>query len=431
MKTLSIRRRPRVLLAALMLVFAAGCASRQTSVSASPAVAYENGWWFTGTSFERRTMYVADGRFVTRPLRIDSVVDLGGGYVVPPFAEAHNHNVEPSSRIATVLESYLRAGVFYVQNPNTLPRTRAALGGAINHPGGVDASFAYRGLTGPGGHPGQIADRNVARGTWSAEDAEGAFYVTVSDESELDRVWEALLRNPPDFVKVYLLYSDDYEARLLDPTTVSWRGLNPALLPEIVRRAHAAGLRVAAHVESAADFRAAVGAGVDQIAHLPGFRGDPAAALPDPSRYEIEEADAQLAARRDIVVITTIVGLARYADEQRDPALRQAADRLYRRNLEMLRKHGVRIAVGSDDYGDTSVGEALYLHELGVFSPAALLRMWTETTAQAIFPERRIGRLEPGYEASFLSLRGNPLVDFSNVKQVQLRVKQGRTIDVP
>jgi imidazolonepropionase-like amidohydrolase len=131
-----------------------------------------------------------------------------------------------------------------------------------------------------------------------------------------------------------------------------------------------------------------------------------------------------------MTLVTTISGLARYADEEGDPALRHAADRLNRANLEMLLKHGVPIAIGSDEYGDTSVGEALYLHELGVFSPAALLRIWTETTARTIFPTRQLGRLQPGYEASFLSLAGNPLVDFSVVKQIRLRVKQGQLLEV-
>jgi hypothetical protein len=38
--------------------------------------------------------------------------------------------------------------------------------------------------------------------------------------------------------------------------------------------------------------------------------------------------------------------------------------------------------------------------------------------------------LQPGYEASFLSLAGNPLVDFSAVKRVRLRVKQGQRLEV-
>jgi hypothetical protein len=416
--------------ASLVVLFAAGCTAVPSRHDASPVVAYENGWWFTGTDFERRTMYVTEGRFMERPSQIDAVVDLAGGFVVPPFAEAHNHNVEPSARVGSVLDSYLSAGVFYVQNPNTLARTRAALAGLVNKPDGVDVTFGYRGLTGPGGHPGPIADRMVAREVWSPDDAEGAFYVTVSDQSDLDGGWDLILRNPPDLVKVYLLHSGEYHSRLLDPATIGWRGLDPALLPEIVDRAHAAGLPVVAHVETASDFHVAVAAGVDQIAHLPGFRGDSATALPDPSAYQIREADAQLAGRLNIVVITTIGGLARYADEQADPALRHAADQLNRSNLEMLRKHGVPIAIGSDEYGDTSVAEALYLHELGVFTPAELLRTWTRTTAQAIFPRRLIGQLQPGYEASFLALAGNPLKDFDMVRQIRLRVKQGRIINV-
>jgi hypothetical protein len=417
--------------APLILLLGANCTTGPRFRDfAPPVVAYENGWWFTGTAFEPRTMYVARGHFVARPARVDSVVDLAGGYVVPPFAEAHNHNVEPSARIESLIRSYLEAGVFYVQNPDNLPRARAALAGLINQPSGLDVTFANGGLTGPGGHPGEIARRNVARGAWASEDGEGAFFLTVSDRSALARAWPALLDTHPDFVKVYLLYSEEYEARLVDPTTVGWRGLDPTLLPDVVRRAHAAGLRVVAHVETASDFHQAVAGGVDQVAHLPGFRGNPAAALPDPSRYQIREEDARLAARQRTVVVTTIAGLARYADEQGDPALRRAADRLNRANLEMLLQHGVPIAIGSDEYGDTSVGEALYLHELGVFSPAALLRIWTETTARTIFPTRRLGRLQPGYEASFLSLAGNPLLDFSVVKQVRLRVKQGQPLEV-
>jgi predicted amidohydrolase YtcJ len=42
---------------------------------------------------------------------------------------------------------------------------------------------------------------------------------------------------------------------------------------------------------------------------------------------------------------------------------------------------------------------------------AALLRIWSETTPRAIFPNRQIGRLAPGYEASFLVVDEDPRVD--------------------
>ena len=54
-----------------------------------------------------------------------------------------------------------------------------------------------------------------------------------------------------------------------------------------------------------------------------------------------------------------------------------------------------------------------------------LLKMWTETTAQSIFHERKIGALVDGYEASFLALEGNPLEDWKNTKRIRVRFKQG------
>lgn len=71
------------------------------------------------------------------------------------------------------------------------------------------------------------------------------------------------------------------------------------------------------------------------------------------------------------------------------------------------------------------------LVRLDLFEPEELLRRWCEDTALAVFPVRRIGRLEPGFEASFLVLEADPLVDPQAVRGIRLRVKQGRLIDVP
>ncbi len=62
---------------------------------------------------------------------------------------------------------------------------------------------------------------------------------------------------------------------------------------------------------------------------------------------------------------------------------------------------------------------------LGVFSNFELLKMWCERTPTAIFPTRRIGRLEEGYEASFLVLGRDPLKDLTAVKDIRMRVKKG------
>lgn len=66
-----------------------------------------------------------------------------------------------------------------------------------------------------------------------------------------------------------------------------------------------------------------------------------------------------------------------------------------------------------------------HLRDLGIFSNLRLLKIWVEETPGTIFPHRLIGRLTPGYEASFLVLERNPLDDFSAVREIRLRVKQG------
>jgi imidazolonepropionase-like amidohydrolase len=198
------------------------------------------------------------------------------------------------------------------------------------------------------------------------------------------------------------------------------------MVPEIVRRAHAAGLRVMAHVETSADFHVAVTAGVDEIGHTPGFRGDEHAQLPTTSPYEITAADARLAAQRGTWVVTTLGGVQFLDPLGPDSLRRRAFDHLAARNLRVLRDAGVRIAVGSDEFRDDSVRETQYLLALGVLDPLSLLRLWSESTPRAIFPQRRVGCLEDGCEASLLVLRGDPSADFANTQRIALRMKDGR-----
>lgn len=407
-------------------------AARDARASTAPTFALVNGNWIVGDRIVHQPRYMVNG--VIRDgaaVRPDSTIDLGNGFVIPPFGEAHNHNIESSSRVDALIARYLRDGVFYVENPDVLPRSRAALAGKVNTPRGVDVVFANGGLTASGGHPIEIVRRNIARGIWTEADGDGAFYWTIDNLDELRRKWPAIIEQRPDFIKVYLLYSAQSEARASDSTTFGWRGLDPALLPVIVRRAHAASLRVAAHIETAADFRSAVAAGVDQVAHMPGFRGDEHVQLPDPAPYTLTDDDAREAARRGIVVVTTLGGAGGIDPAGADSLTRRALDALNRHNLATLRRAGVRLAIGSDSYRDDSKGEAAYLHGLGVFTDAELVKLWAYDTPPAIFPRRAIGRLVAGSEASFLVLACNPLTSFACTDSIGLRVKDGRVLSLP
>ncbi len=399
----------------------------------APAYAFVNGRWFDGTRFVSATYYAVKGVLrVRRPSRVDSTIDLAGRYVVPPFGEAHNHNVE-GSRAGDVGRSYLAAGIFYVKNPNSLPEAGRRLAGMVNTPTTVDAVFAGGGLTPPDGHPWDLVQRNIARGIWTESDAEGAFIHSIGNLADLDRKWPTILAQHPDFIKTYLLYSEEYAIRSGDSTYYSWTGLHPDGLTEIVRRAHAAGLRVSTHVETASDFHHAVAAGTDEINHLPGFRLDRdqiagwAAAT-----YAIAAADAREAALRGIVVVTTVGPTLEFLASDRAAQLPSEIAQAWREviveNLRTLKDNGVAIALGTDRYQSTDATEANALTGTGVFSNLELLKAWTETTAATIFPDRRIGRLAEGYEASFLVLAGNPLDDFTNTGRIVLRVKQGHLL---
>lgn len=401
--------------------------------NATATLTYEftGGRWFDGQKFTSKTFYSASGVLTSRkPARVDSVVDLAGKYVVPPYGEAHNHNVE-SSRVDAVIKMYLAAGIFYVKNPNSLPRFTTPLLDKVNIATSIDVVFANGGLTGSGGHPAGLVRRNIERKIWTEADGEGAFLFTIDTLADLDDKWQKIKAGKPDFIKTYLLYSEEYAKRRSDDSYLDWRGLDPALLPAIVKRAHRDGLRVSTHVESAVDFHNAVAAGVDEINHLPGFRPDrnDQKAYQDASRYEIAGADAGLAAKKGIFVVTTLGPLIE-ALNRVDANSPQGADanrvkELLVRNLRLLHGSGVRLAIGSDSYRQTSAYEARNLHSLKAFDSLTLLKLWCENTAATIFPKRKIGLLKDGYEASFLALEGDPITDFANAEKVAMRVKQG------
>jgi imidazolonepropionase-like amidohydrolase len=246
----------------------------------------------------------------------------------------------------------------------------------------------------------------------------------VDNVADIDRVWPRFIAGHPDFVKVFLLYSEEYERRRHDPKFLYKTGLDPALVPEIVKRAHAAGLRVSAHVYSAADFHNAVAGGVDDVAHMPGTGYDSTLGY---DAFRIKPADAALAASHNVTVMTTLQWLSDLDSSDRESVVRN----VIKPNVALLRSYRIPILLGSDEFRASPVHEAEVVASLGVFSNRELLELWTHTTPQSLFPRRKIGKLADGYEASFLVLRTDPIADFSAIHSIALRVKQGRVLAEP
>jgi imidazolonepropionase-like amidohydrolase len=234
------------------------------------------------------------------------------------------------------------------------------------------------------------------------------------------------MKGKPAFVKIFLLKSEEFAKRKDDPKYLYQRGLDPSLVPEIVRLAHTAGLRVSAHVETAGDFHNALAGGVDDIAHLPGIGFDPVLGK---DRFLISEADARLAAERRVTIVTTLRWLEKEYSEKKEMA-EQLKKEVIVPNLRLLKKHHVKILVGSDQFRETPLPETLFLAKLGVFTNLEILKMACEDTPRAMFADRRIGLLRDGYEASFLVLDRDPLADLTNLKSIQRRYKQGLPLNI-
>ena len=407
---------------AVLLAAAAALAATPDVALAAPApLAFENGLWFDGRAFRPATMFSVDGRFTTRrPRELARTIDLRGAWIVPPFGDAHSHSFglgrpEQERRFAA---SYMRDGVFYVMSQGGLPVTateRTAL--AINTPAGPDVAFSHATLTSHDS-PLQPFTKMVVLGSGyfpseTLASLEGRRFFSVDGLEELDAKWPLVRAQRPDFIKTYLWNSEGLKLPPIFPfVRPEQRGLSEPVFRAIVRRAHADGLRVSAHVTTTGDMRLAIDAGADMLAHAPGFGA-------------LGVGELHTLVQRGIPVATTSAVAAPILEAMRAKA--GAPDPLA--ILKALKDHGAWLVIGADRPEDTSSREAAYLRSLGWWDNAALLRLWAVETPRAIFPNRRLGRFAEGYEASFLALEGDPLVDWAATARIRLRVKQGQVLD--
>lgn len=412
----------RILIAAAT-AFLAGIA-----LADEPSVRFDNGLWFDGARFEPATVFVEDGRLRFARNKKDArasaerLVDLAGRYVTAPFCEAHNHNLGLSDAADNerFIYRYRRDGVFYVKLLSNLPRESAAIWHTYNRPDSVDAVFANGGVTGPGGHPIRLRERLLEQGLYEGFTKETlrdhAYYVIDSD-ADIAAKWPLILQYRPDFLKLMLVESEHYAERRDDPKFFGRKGLSPEIFAKLVKKAHENDLRVSVHINSVFDFHVAVAAGVEEIAHLPGYHAPEL----------LDQADAQEAARKGIVVVTTAGLINRF--KEREPERYAKSREAQAANLRTLKEAGVKLAVGSDEYDDTSVAEVEHLRSLGVFGNAELLKMWTENCA-GMFKGRRVGQVADGYEASFVGFGGDPVKEWRQTKRLAVRVKDGQVLEL-
>ncbi|NNE05694.1 MAG: hypothetical protein HKN15_08240 [Xanthomonadales bacterium] len=404
----------------------------------APVIRYAGGKIFDGEAFHARDLCVRATELVACPSSPDVEVSVDGTFLTPPLGDAHTHHFDGPGTLAWHTSIAFKSGMFYAMNMTAATSQVAQIRDLLGGPDQVDAISSTGGITGPDSHPAEIYEA-LALGAYSYEDqlrradeirasrkvADDAYYVIESDE-QLARKWPVILAGAPDFIKVFLRSSERY-----DEGYGKWGpggGLDPRLLPLVRERSRAAGLRLAVANSSIGDFRASLAAEADIITHLPCYQDssqDPTSPYYDTDSAEeclISRPEAEQAAAQDMSVVLIVTEWAKDRPAEQVQWERQ--------NLETLRAAGVQLAIGSNAYGSTLTEGLIAGMSKGFLPPAELLRIATMDTPSLIYPERELGCLDVGCEASFIAFAGNPLDDAQQLENIVLRVKDGSELAV-
>ncbi len=434
-------------LALVLNLFYGSILNAQTNLPVQKTYEFSNGNWFDGKSFKHQTFYAAGEILMRRkPSKIDETVDLKNGFVIPPFADAHTHNLDGVRDLDRISQAYLDEGTFYIQVLANHASGAKQARPLLNKPSTLDVSYANGMLTCTYGHPFMVYEP-LAMGIYNPAEAfqriaevkksrraENDAYWFLDTRVDVDAKWEKILATKPDIIKIALLDAENYKKYAAAGDTLN-KGLSPEVAEYVVQKAHRANLRVYAHIETANDFRLGLKIGIDGLAHAPYYEWN--GRTETKPQDDLTLADIKLAAKRKVVVIPTAQKGTYAATEKSSDGKKtlnqERLERIIARHKKLfneMNKNGVRLAFGLDNYGTTLIPEVLYFHDNKIFDNLTLLKIAVETTPQTIFPNRKIGKLRDGYEANFLVLNGNPLKDFNQIKNINLRFKQGTFINV-
>lgn len=409
-----------LLVLALLAPLASKAQQQQPPYQASAPLSWElkNARWFDGQKIQKGNLYVENGVFVAKkPAKVNRKMDIHGQQIlIAPLAEAHNHNLQTAWGWGQYAEKYIDDGVFYAAMLCGDPAGVAEVKPLETAPAAPDVSFVTACITSPDGYPLAAVLQQPSAEAAAAQ----KLIVLVDSPEQATEQWPAIKARGGQWLRIVLAHSERPELHQR-PEMFGRLGLRPDTAAALTRLAHADGRKVVAHVETAADFDAALAAGVDAIAHLPGYANTLDEA---PGTFAISETAAAQAARQHTAIITTTAATGLFKLE---PAALAALRDVQRANLAKLQAAGVQLLVGSDVFIGTARMELHALNDLGL-DRATLLRLATQDTPRALFPGRKLGCFEPGCEASFLVLGEDPLADLTTLDMPLLRVKQGRLL---
>lgn len=387
---------------------------------------------------DNRTIVVEDGR-ITRvdegfvnPAAIAgqvTLVDLSDKFVLPGLMDMHVHllgELGPDSRNeALYVSTSARAlrGAMYAR------RTLEAGFTTVRDLGGdPEAIFALRDAIAKGYVPGP---RILAAG--SALAATGGHGDVDGYKAELLELWtpETVCDGPyacRRATRHAIKYGADWVkitatgGVLSDTATGTGQQMTADELAEIMRTAHALGVRVAAHAHGADGINAALEAGVDSIDH--------GTFLDDEGVRLLRRNGAYLVPTLlpGATIIPTMEGNPFFTDAIKAKA--RAAAAASKENVAKAHAAGVRIAFGTDT-GVTPHGrnaEEFALMVQAGMSPMDAIRAATVVAAEMIAMADALGTVEVGKLADLVAVEGSPLEDITELERVSVVIKEGRVV---
>lgn len=288
----------------------------------------------------------------------------------------------------------------------------------------MDVLWAEATLSSSDGHPLGLALAGARQAGMpeKPEDFIDKAFWAIDTHTDLATKWPKIAESQSKLIKVIVVDDAHAAAQRKDPSSYGQRGMSAALLPEVVKRAHAIGARVAAHVDSADDIARVVAAGVDIVAHL-NTRIPSGLSAADLRLSNETIADMK---RRGTVVIPTVAVTRYYLKAH--PEDRVALMAVIGDNLARLKAAGVPMLTGSDLFDGSVVDEIEAMNATKVFGTGELLRLATKITPQAMFPERRIGIFAEGAETSLVAYDADPTHDLAVLRAPRLAIKQGEIL---
>jgi hypothetical protein len=399
------------------------CFFCQNMVAQTAGKSYEfkNGQWYDGKGFVPANWYTSNGLLSKKaPSKIDSVIDLQGRWIIPPMGDAHCSSITENKNASNTISLYMGEGVFYLQMLGNTQEGRSFATPLLNKPTAPDAVFANGVITCTLGSPfleyEGPANKINNPSVWVEKYADlktshkmlGNGYWFFDNKEALAANWDKLKMQNPGVISIQLLDVQNNGGK-------EGKGLSAEMAKLLIKKAHKSGLRVFAQVETADDLSLGLKLGVDGFANIPGHNWDGSG---DTKKFEISDADLALLAKKKTPLVLLL------SHGQAAPN-RAAVQEFHKKTLKRLLDANIMVAMGSDDGQRTLRTELNYWFGLGGLDDARTLKVLCENTPHAIFPNRKIGKFENGYEASFLVLNDNPLSNVLKSRIQVFKVKNG------